>query len=397
MDRLLERHNNLIDKTSVKFVRSVYGIIDWDEKLIGIKGQRGVGKTTLLLQYIKKNYGKSKEALYISLDDLYFVDNKLIELADEFVKNGGKHLFIDEVHKYKNWAVELKNIYDYKYDLKIVFTGSSLLEILNSRADLSRRSLNYTMQGLSFREYLNMNLSYDFKKYSLDEIIKNHSEITSEISQKIKPIKHFNDYLKIGYYPFYDNDDFKYYTRLNEIINMILEIEFPLLRNTDISIVNKIKQMLYVISQSVPFKPNISSIANKIKSHRKTVIEYITYLNDANILKSITKEGFGLSKLQKPDKLYLDNTNLIFAILNSEPDKGNLRETFFLNHVSYTNTVNYTDIGDFLVDEKYTFEIGGKGKNKSQIKELKDSYLAIDDIEQSIGDKIPLWLFGFTY
>ena len=397
MDRLIERHNHLIAKVSTDFVRSIYNKIDWDEKLVGIKGQRGVGKTTLLLQFIKNNYGKSKEAMYISLDDLYFADNKLIDFADNFVKNGGKHLFIDEVHKYKNWAIEIKNIYDYNYDLKIVFTGSSLLEILNARADLSRRSLNYNMQGLSFKEYLNLNLDTNFKSYNLSEIINNHQEISSEISNEIKPIQHFNDYLRIGYYPFYENEDYKYFIRLNEIINMIMEIEFPLLRNTDISIVSKIKQMLFVISQSVPFKPNISSISNKIKSHRKTVVEYITYLNEANILKSISKAGQGLSRLQKPDKIFLDNTNLMYALRGGEPDKGNLRETFFLNQLSYENNVNYTEIGDFLVNEKYTFEIGGKNKSKSQIKNIDNSFIASDNIEQSIGDKIPLWLFGFLY
>jgi predicted AAA+ superfamily ATPase len=379
------------------FVRSIYNKIDWNEKLVGIKGQRGVGKTTLLLQFIKNNYGKSKDAMYISLDDLYFADNKLIDFADNFVKNGGKHLFIDEVHKYKNWAIEIKNIYDYNYDLKIVFTGSSLLEIINARADLSRRSLNYNMQGLSFKEYLNLNLDTNFKSYNLSEIINNHQEISSEISSEIKPIQHFNDYLRIGYYPFYENEDYKYFIRLNEIINMIMEIEFPLLRNTDISIVSKIKQMLFVISQSVPFKPNISSISNKIKSHRKTVVEYITYLNEANILKSISKAGQGLSRLQKPDKIFLDNTNLMYALRGGEPDKGNLRETFFLNQLSYENNVNYTEIGDFLVNEKYTFEIGGKNKTKSQIKNIDNSFIASDNIEQSIGDKIPLWLFGFLY
>jgi predicted AAA+ superfamily ATPase len=335
--------------------------------------------------------------MYISLDDLYFADNKLIDFADNFVKNGGKHLFIDEVHKYKNWAIEIKNIYDYNYDLKIVFTGSSLLEIINARADLSRRSLNYNMQGLSFKEYLNLNLDTNFKSYNLSEIINNHQEISSEISSEIKPIQHFNDYLRIGYYPFYENEDYKYFIRLNEIINMIMEIEFPLLRNTDISIVSKIKQMLFVISQSVPFKPNISSISNKIKSHRKTVVEYITYLNEANILKSISKAGQGLSRLQKPDKIFLDNTNLMYALRGGEPDKGNLRETFFLNQLSYENNVNYTEIGDFLVNEKYTFEIGGKNKTKSQIKNIDNSFIASDNIEQSIGDKIPLWLFGFLY
>lgn len=245
------------------------------------------------------------------------------------MNKGGEHLFIDEVHKYRNWSIELKNIYDYHPKLKIVFTGSSLLKILNSRADLSRRALVYNMQGMSFREFLNFRYGFNFNQIPLDKLLNSHIDITLDITSKIKPLKYFDRYLRIGYFPFFENNEVIYYKKLQEIINMILEIELPLLRNTDISIIGKIKQLLFVISQSVPFKPNISALSNKINTTRTTILSYINYLTDADIFNSIHKNSTGVSLLQKPEKLYLENTNYLYAIKSNLPNKGNLRETFF--------------------------------------------------------------------
>jgi predicted AAA+ superfamily ATPase len=397
MDKIRKRHINLIDETSLDFERYLLNELPWDRRLIGIKGSRGIGKTTLILQYIKKQYQQSNKAIYVSLDDMYFAENSLLDFADDFVSRGGEHLFIDEVHKYSNWAVEIKNIYDYHPKLRVVFTGSSLLEILNARADLSRRALVFNMQGLSFREFLIFRHNIKLSSISFEDILSNHTEIALSISKKIKPLEYFEEYLKTGYFPFYEGNQNLYFKQLQEIINMILEIELPLLRNTDISIVNKIKQLLLIVSKSVPFKPNVSSLSNKIQVTRKTIIDYINYLNDAGIFKVIHKDSFGVSLLQKPEKLYLDNTNFAYMLAQDIADIGNIRETFFLNQLSNKHSITYPNNGDFFVDDKFTFEIGGKSKTNKQIKGIENSYVVADNIEYGYDKSITLWIFGFLY
>jgi len=387
----------LINSVENSFQRSIISKIPWDKRLVGIKGSRGIGKTTLLLQYIKTTYGLSGDALYISLDDPYFYSNSLIEFADDFVAQGGKHLFVDEVHKYPDWAVEIKKIYDYNTTLKVVFTGSSLLEILNARADLSRRALVYNMQGLSFREFLEFKHKVRIDSVSLNDILTNHIEIAFQISNSIKPLKYFNEYLRIGYFPFYDNDAVLYYKQLSEIINMIIELELPVLRRVDIAKVPKIKQLLSIISRSVPFKPNISTLSNKITISRNSLLEYIHGLSDAGIVRSIHKNAFGVSLLQKPEKLYLANTNYMYALLGEIPNVGSIRETFFLNQISENHKATYPERGDFMVDDRYLFEVGGKDKGKRQIADNENSFIAADNIEFGVKNKIPLWLFGFLY
>ncbi|MBN2776784.1 MAG: ATP-binding protein [Bacteroidales bacterium] len=397
MEKLRNRHVGLIDNTSLDFQRYLINRLPWERQLIGIKGSRGVGKTTMILQYIKSRYQQSEKAIYVSLDDMYFAENSLLEFADEFVSKGGEHLFVDEVHKYPNWSVELKNIYDYHPKLRVVFTGSSLLEILNSRADLSRRALVFNLQGLSFREFLLFRHNIRTDSLSFEDVLSNHTEIALDISNKFKPLAYFDEYLKTGYFPFFDGNRSLYYKQLQEVVNMILEIELPLLRNTDISIVSKIKQLLLIISRSVPFKPNISSIADKVNVTRKTILDYITYLNDAGILSLIYKDSHGVSLLQKPEKIYLDNTNLAYMLADDTPNIGNIRETFFLNQVSQNHDVGYSEKGDFFVDNKYTFEIGGKNKTNKQIMDIPDAYRVVDNIEYGYDKTIPLWLFGFLY
>ncbi len=395
MDTLYKKHIRLVNRTKTDFVRAYFSSLPWNERMIAIKGSRGVGKTTLLLQYIKKNYGLSHKALYISLDDLYFTEYKLFDVVDDFVKRGGEQVFIDEVHKYPHWAIEIKNIYDYFDELKIVFTGSSLLEILNSRADLSRRALVFDIQGLSFREYLTLFHNIRLDVFSLEEVLLRHQEIAANIS-KIKPLQYFEDYLKFGYYPFYkDSEDF-YFQRLREIVNMIIEIELPLLRKVETGKIRQLKHLLYIIAQSIPFKPNISALAQKTGISRKTLSEYINYLSDSNILYQLYQQSEGVSLLQKPEKIYLENTNIMFAIGNN-PDIGSQRETFFLNQVRKDHQLTYPKTADFRVEKKYLFEIGGKSKNKQQIKGEDNAYLVLDNLEIGYENVIPLWLFGFLY
>jgi predicted AAA+ superfamily ATPase len=397
MDKLLKRHLNLITQTEFGFERYLLNKLPWENRLLGVKGARGVGKTTMLLQYIKKKYGVSTKALYVSLDDLYFSENKLSDLVEVFVIKGGEHIFIDEVHKYPNWSVELKNIYDNYPKLKVTFTGSSLLEILNARADLSRRALVFEVQGLSFREYLKFKHDIDLQPISLDDLLANHTQIALEINNKFKPVSFFESYLQLGYYPFYQDNSVFYYKQLQEIINMILEIELPLLRKTETQLIFKVKQLLYIISQSVPFKPNVSALADKIKTTRKTVMDTLIYLSEAGILNMIYKDQFGTSLLQKPEKIYLENTNFAYVLSATEPNIGNIRETFFLNQVSQQHRVSYHERADFTVNEKYIFEIGGKNKTKTQIKGLENAYIVQDDIAFGVENTIPLWMFGMLY
>lgn len=397
MKELINRHIALVGNVTTDFQREMISELPWGERLIGIKGARGVGKTYMLLQYIKQNYQFSEDALYISLDDFYFFNHKLIDLVDEFVAKGGKHLFVDEVHKYPNWAIEIKMIYDYYPNLKVVFTGSSLLEILNSKADLSRRALAYNMQGFSFREFLIFKYKIEFDKIEFKDILSNHTELALEIGKVVKPLKFFSEYLESGYFPISQPDKALYYKRLMEVVAMILETELPSLRKVEISKIPKLKQLISIISESVPFKPNITSLASKINVSRNTLLEYIYAMVDANILVSLHKNSFGVSLLQKPEKLFLENTNFMYALSHSEPNIGSLRETFFLNQLKEKHKVSYPERGDFLVDEKYTFEVGGKNKTLEQIKDIENAFIAADNIEFGYGNVIPLWLFGFLY
>lgn len=397
MDTLYEKHLNRLKTLELNFVRSLSYQINWNARLIGIKGARGVGKTTMMLQYIKKTLPADNTSLYVSLDNIWFAENSLSGLVDSFVKRGGSHLFLDEVHKYPTWSQELKNFYDDYPQLKVVFTGSSLLEILNARADLSRRAIVYNMQGLSFREFLNMNYGLNFPVVSLKDILENHIELSNQILLQVKPLKHFSAYLKQGYYPFYNELPDLYHQRIEEVLNMILEIELPLMRSVEIAYIPKLKRMLQIISESVPFIPNISKLSERVGINRSTFLTYLHYLSEVKIINSIYRDTKGISLLQKPDKLLMENTNLIYALAPQNANKGNLRETFLVNQLGHMHTLQFSGQGDFLVDEKYTVEVGGKGKNRGQIQNLNQAYIASDDIEYGSSNKIPLWLFGFLY
>ena len=396
MDRLFEVFAKKVQQTDTRFVRSLMDEIAWDARLIGIRGARGVGKTTLLLQRIKLFYPLDGSVLYASVDNIWFTEHKLYDMASDFAKRGGRFLFLDEVHKYPNWSQELKNIYDDFPELNVVFTGSSLLEILNAKSDLSRRAIVYEMQGFSFREYLNCNDNLALPAYTMEQILQSHMTLVAEVLEKVKVLKHFDDYLRHGYYPFYAELPSLYHSRIGEVVNLIVELEIPNLRGVDNAYVQKIKQLLYVVSESAPFVPNITKLSERIGITRNALLSYLNALHESRLTMNVYKKANGITRLQKPDKIYMENSNLMYALADNV-DIGNVRETFFANQVRYKHKLNVSEESDFLVDGKYTFEIGGRDKGRRHIVNINDAYIVADNIEYGAYDKIPLWLFGFLY
>ena len=393
-----------LHKVSLEKKRYLYHRINWNLKSIGILGQRGLGKTTMMLQYIKENFEESDEALYISLDNPYFQSISLLDFAKEFEQNGGKVLFIDEVHKYNDWSTHIKNIYD-MLELKVVFSGSSILQISKQNADLSRRTIIYQLENLSFREYLYLEDMGTFEPVEMQVLLTDHKKIATQIAQKIKPLKLFKEYLQYGAYPFILEDRESYHQRIIQIINLILESDLPFINKIEVQQISKLKKLIYLLAVNVPFIPNIKDLSETTEISRPKVYEYLNHLEDAKIINSIRSKTKGYKILSKPEKLFMQNTNITYAITSSI-DIGSARESFFVNQVkNYYASQNlfldesiYTaSKGDFLVDGRYTFEIGGKGKSFKQIQGIVDSFIASDDIEIGFGNKIPLWLFGFLY
>ena len=398
MEKLIELFRKKMTGPLPVFERELERKINWNARLISVRGSRGTGKTTLFLQHIKKTFSNNlNKVLYVNLDNIYFSNNTLVELAEKFASRGGTHLFIDEVHKYENWSKEIKNLYDDFPELHIAFTGSSLLEILNGRADLSRRTLVYELTGLSFREYLSLIKAHDFPIFTLEEILKNNEQISAEIASKIKPFEFFDDYLSFGYYPYFLEGKDDYFNRLNETLNMILEVELPMLRGLEIAYIPRIKKLLAVIGESAPFIPNITQLAAKIRISRQTLLIYLKYLEDAKLINQLYKKSRGLSVLEKPEKILMENTNLIELFNGENANTGSRRETFVLNQLLHSHKVDFSEESDFFVDSKYTFEVGGKNKKRKQIQEIPDSYIIADDIEFGTDRRIPIWLLGFMY
>ena len=402
LQNLFALQERLLFKTSLQNKRYLLERINFEHKLIGILGQRGVGKTTLMLQYLKEHFHEKTTALYISLDMPYFANISLFEFAREFEQNGGEYLFVDEVHKYDNWAAEFKNIYDF-LNIKVIFSGSSLLQIAQDDGDISRRAVIYHLENLSFREYLKLNDLLDYRALTLEEILSNHTDIAKDIVVKIKIIKYFKEYLRFGAYPFVLEGRDDYHLKLIQIINQILEGDLPYVTNIDFAQIKKIKKMFFMISTLVPFVPNISELARMTHISRPKVYDYLELLERAKLINAITSREKGYNILKKPEKLYLQNTNINFALANT-PDIGTIRESFFVNQIKNTDTNRFlgekiytSKKGDFLVEDRYVFEIGGKNKGFDQIKGIKNSFVAADDIEIGFKNKIPLWLFGFLY
>jgi predicted AAA+ superfamily ATPase len=397
MEILFLRFGEKYARTKVETLREFDNKVDWENQLIGIKGSRGVGKTTLMLQHIKKNFKADETVLYASLDHLYFLEHTLYETAETFHKRGGKLLALDEVHRYPNWSVELKNIYDDFPDLKVIFTGSSLLQISKAKSDLSRRAVMYDMPGLSFREFLKFETGIHFDAVSFNDLIANHRQIAIEIIAKLKPLAYFPHYLQYGYYPFYLENKRAFHQKLGEVLQMVLDVDIPQYEQIQISNIPAIKKLLQIISGSVPFKPNYNTISGRSGISINTVKNYIGYLSEAQLLLLLRAASNSLATIGKPEKIYLHNPNLMYTMVGNQADIGNIRETFFYNQVSQTAEVNASPQSDFLVNQQYTFEIGGKSKNQKQIESLPNSYIVKDDIEIGFENVIPLWLFGMMY
>lgn len=397
MDSLFQTYTRILNSVSTKYHRYLYHEIDWNNRLIGITGSRGTGKTTMILQHIKENFPDKSKALYVSLDNIWFTKNLLLDLVNRFQAYGGTHLFLDEVHRYPAWSVEVKNIYDSYPDLHVVFTGSSILEIYKSNADLSRRAISYHLYGLSFREFLLFENDYEISPLLLDDILNDHQTIAGDIISKIKILPEFKKYLEYGYYPFYKEGIKSYPIRLQNVVNTILENDLPAVENVEYTTIQKIKKMLMIISSLVPFSPNVTKLSGEIESNRASTIKYLGYLEKAGLIRSYLYSQKGMSLMNKPDKIYLDNTNLLYALASSNVNEGNIRETFFANQISVIHSLSTSKQGDFHVDDKYIFEVGGPNKSFDQIKDLKEAFVAADEIETGFGNKIPLWMFGLLY
>lgn len=391
MEKLIQRYNNQIDKTNTKFVRYLQNDINWEARLNAILGTRGVGKTTMIFQHIKMT-GERNVSLVVFADDIYFSNNTLLDLADNFYKDGGKYLYIDEVHKYQNWSTEIKNIYDQIPDLNIVYTGSSILDLERGAADLSRRQLKNYMYGMSFREWLQMEKGITIPVLSIEQILV--GDIPFPYSD-YRPLPLFKEYLDKGYYPFYR--DINYFERLVAVVDQTLEVDIPQFAGLSVGVMRKLKQLLQIISQISPFKPNYSDLARDISVKRDDLKEYIFYMEKSGMIQGLTAPEKGLNLLAKIDKIYLDNTNLMHALCGDNCEIGNIRETFFFNQMKVRNKVTSSPASDFYVNDKYTFEVGGRKKGKKQIKDVENSYVVKDDIEYAYSNVIPLWAFGLNY
>jgi predicted AAA+ superfamily ATPase len=389
MQTLFEYSNRLISNVDKKFTRYLYDKIHWENRLIGIVGPRGVGKTTLVLQYIKNNLDV-RHTLYVSAEDFYFAKHRLSDLASDFVKWGGKYLFIDEIHKYPDWSKELKLIYDYHNHLKVVFTGSSVLDLKKGSSDLSRRAVLYNLQGLSFREYLMLFHQIEVPVFNLNEIL-NHQV---KVPQMTHPLPLFADYLKSGYYPFALEPDFD--LKLLQVVHQTLESDIPVYAAMNVSKGRQLKQLMAIIAESVPFKPNMTKISEILAISRNVIADYLLYMEEAGMLAQLREDTKGIRGLGKINKVYLDNTNLVYILAGENANKGNIRETFFINQCRVHHQIVSSNLADFKMEDK-DFEVGGKNKGLKQIKTAENGFLVKDDIETGFFNTIPLWHFGLMY
>ena len=390
MEALFSRFQRLLSETNTDFLRYLHDKIIWTDRMIAIVGARGVGKTTMMLQRIKLHHNIS-DTLYVTADDMYFADHKLLDLAEQFVKMGGKYLFNDEIHRYANWSKELKLIYDYLPHLQVVFTGSSMLDIYRGSDDLSRRVQLYTLHGMSFREYLNLRYHLQLQPLSLDDVL-HHNVAFDGVDY---PLAAFKDYLNNGYYPF-SREVGLYHERLRQIVQLILDVDIPQFANMNAATSQKLKQLLAIIAKSVPFKPNYSKIASIMGVSRDVLPDYILYMERAGLVNRLFTATTGIRELGKVAKIYLNNTNLAYALGGSNTDIGNIRETFFFNQLTVKADVRESPVSDFLVDG-FTFEIGGRKKGAKQIADTDNAYIVKDDIEFGFANTIPLHHFGMLY
>lgn len=393
-ERLLQLSEKRKNKVETLFYRYLYHLIDWNQSLILVKGARGTGKTTLLLQHCKRN---PKSSVYLSLDDFYFESNRLQLLIEELYTDGIRAFYLDEVHQYAHWSKDLKNLYDSYPDIQIIATGSSALQIEKGTSDLSRRMVIYQLYGLSFREYLEFESLLKYASVPLEDLLKDHQEYSTEINDLINPLNHFKEYLKFGYYPYYQSDRKFYHQKLQQTLQLTLEVDLPSVEALHYSTIKGMKNLLFVLSDMVPYTPNIQTLADKIKSPRNSVLKALDLLERSQVLNLLRSSNKGVSYLQKPEKIFFENTNLFYVFSDSEPNKGNLRETFFFNQLKTKHDVTSPRFGDFMVDQAYIFEVGGAAKTGRQISNIPQAYIAADELKFGSHSKIPLWLFGFLY
>ena len=388
----------LIAACSTEKIRYLYHQIDWNQRLIGILGARGAGKTTLMLQHIKLNYPDNEGVLYLSLDRVFPPDFSLYQLAEQFYMQGGRQLFVDEVHKYPGWTVEIKNIYDDFPALKLVFSGSSALLLHRSEADLSRRASMYHLRNLSFREFIQFKTNLQFDAYSLQEILEKHVTLANEINQKIRPVQLFQEYTKYGAYPYYFENPLLYHDRVMATVKTIIETDFPAITSFGYSSVVAIQKLLSFIADSVPFKPNIAELSRKTGISRDVLLRMIDLLVRADLLMILRQQSAPTGYFTKPDKIYLHNSSIAWALSQTtEPDIGNIRETFFINQLDGIHQLSLPDSADFFVDNTYLIEIGGPNKTRKQLKQAENAFVLRDQIETGYTNILPLWLFGFLY
>jgi len=395
MENLLRKSQQKIQNVPLGFKRYLHHNINFNNRQISIIGSRGTGKTTPFIADWALQ--KQKNTLYVALDDLFFSENTLYGLAEEFEKLGGEMLLLDEVHKYPNWSRELKLIYDDLPQLQIIFSSSSILDVYKGESDLSRRAVTYTLKELSFREYMLFYNNIKMPQFTLEQLINTHENISIEIARQIKPLKYFSIYKKTGAYPFFIGDENEYYQQLKNIINLILEIDMPAVKSIDYTNITKFKRLLYVLAVNVPFTPNISRLSEKVGLSRNALVEALQLLNKAELIHILYKQSKSISSLNKPDKIWLNNPNLNYALGNGNPDEGNLRESFFISQLNAIYPIALPEKGDFIVDNRFTFEVGGKNKTQSQIKDLRNAFIVKDNIETGVLNIIPLWLFGLLY
>ena len=403
MDSLFRKSDRLLANTQTEIIRDKMNEIHWNAQLVTIMGAKGVGKSTLIKQYLKKNYRLGdRRILYCSADTVDFSMRTLVGLAEEFSIRGGELLAIDEIHKYKSgttdWSREIKEIHELYPDLKLIVSGSSLLRLREGDADLSRRAVKYTMPGLSFRESLRFYHGLEFKRWALDDILAHPYDLWQEVSSKCKPVALFKEYLEKGYYPFLLEGEGEYYTKIEQVVNYIIETELPQICKVDVANVRKLQALIALICSEVPFELNANKIAAAIEIGRDTVVEYLKYLGDAKVLNLLYSDKKKIGKLSKPDKVYLENPNILYALTPTKAEIGTIRETFAICSLSESHSVEYGKAqGDFKVDGKYTFEIGGRSKGFSQIAGVENSYIFADDWDMPDGAKLPLWMLGFLY
>lgn len=393
---LFDNYHRKISKIDLRFKRYLYPKINWKARFVGIQGPRGVGKTTMLLQNILENYEDIDRTLYASLDDLWFASHSLMELVDWAYQHDVMRLYLDEVHRYDQWSLNLKNIYDNYPDMSIVYTSSSLLMMDNAKVDLSRRQTLHTLYGMSLREFLSYEGIVDFDVIPLEDLLKNHVRYAMEITNKVKIAPLFETYLQHGYYPFYRESIEDFPGRLRDTITVVIENDLPAVEKVTFETIQKVKRLLMIISERAPFEPNMSELWKQLATNNELGLRMLYALDKAQILGLLTSKTKSYKYLYKPNKIFQGNSNLMH-VLCTHVDKGNERETFFYNQLNVVADLKYPNQGDFLVYDKYLFEVGGHNKSFDQIKDVPDSFLAIDDTEVGYGNRIPLWMFGFLY